>query len=411
MTLKEMREKRAKAIKEARALLDLADKESRAMTEEEDAQYTKLFNEADELRTKIEREERQREAERELAENLGEEEERNAAGGADRGEERGRTDHLLAVFRGFLTTGVVSGEGAQEFRDLSAGVSVEGGFLVVPETFVSLLIKAMDDMVIIRALANVIPMTNAASIGVPTLDQDPGDADWTTELDTGRNDDQMAFGKRVMQPHPMAKRIKISNQLLRTSALPAEALVRQRLAYKFGITQEKSYMIGNGDKKPLGIFTAHKEGISTARDISEDMTTTKPTADGLINVKYSLKTVYWNASNWIFHRDVMKEVAKLKDNQGQYIWRESVRDGEPDRVLGRPVRMSEYAPNTLTAGNYIGMLGDFSHYWILDSLVMQMQRLAELYAEKNQVGFIGRYEGDGAPVLEEAFARVRLAAA
>ena len=33
----------------------------------------------------------------------------------------------------------------------------------------------------------------------------------------------------------------------------------------------------------------------------------------------------------------------------------------------------------------------------------------ELYAESNQVGFIGRLECDGAPTLAEAFARVKLA--
>ena len=40
---------------------------------------------------------------------------------------------------------------------------------------------------------------------------------------------------------------------------------------------------------------------------------------------------------------------------------------------------------------------------------MQVQRLVELYAATNQVGFIGRLETDGMPVLEEAFSRVTLA--
>ena len=44
-----------------------------------------------------------------------------------------------------------------------------------------------------------------------------------------------------------------------------------------------------------------------------------------------------------------------------------------------------------------------------DALYMQVQRLNELYAETNQVGFIGRLETDGAPVLEEAFVRLKLA--
>ena len=40
---------------------------------------------------------------------------------------------------------------------------------------------------------------------------------------------------------------------------------------------------------------------------------------------------------------------------------------------------------------------------------MELQRLDELYAATNQVGFIGRMELDGMPVLAEAFTRVTLA--
>ena len=67
--------------------------------------------------------------------------------------------------------------------------------------------------------------------------------------------------------------------------------------------------------------------------------------------------------------------------------------------------ISEFVPNTFPTGQYVGILGDFSNYWIADALSMQVQRLNELYAETNQVGFIGRLETDGAPVLEEAFVR------
>lgn len=409
MTLKEMREKRSKLIRDARALLEKAGAEKRGMTDEEQVSYDRMFAEADELRGRIETEERQREAERDLEENLGEEEERAGGRGEDRGERRGQNDHLMATFRGWLVGGAVTGDGAEEFRSLSAGVNAEGGYLVVPEAFVNSLIKAMDDDVIIRQLATVIPMPNAASIGMPTLDADPSDADWTEELATGGEDSAMRLGKRSMVPHPMAKRIKLSRQLLRISALPAETIVKMRLAYKFGITQEKAYMIGDGNKKPLGLFMASNDGIPTNRDVVAENTTTAPTGDGLISTKYHLKAGYWNNANWIFHRDVMKENVKLKDADGQYMFRESLRAGEPDTLLGRPVRTSEFAPNTMTTGQYVGMLGDFSHYWILDALQMQLQRLEELYAETNQIGFIGRYEGDGAPVLAEAFARVQLA--
>ena len=71
--------------------------------------------------------------------------------------------------------------------------------------------------------------------------------------------------------------------------------------------------------------------------------------------------------------------------------------------------MSEYVPNTFTTGLYTGVLADWRFYWIADALDMTVQRLVELYARSNQIGFIGRKETDGMPVLAEAFARVKMA--
>jgi HK97 family phage major capsid protein len=185
--------------------------------------------------------------------------------------------------------------------------------------------------------------------------------------------------------------------------------VLDRLAYKFAVTQEKAFLTGSGAGRPLGVFTASPNGISTGRDVSTGNTTTAIGFDGLIEAKFTLKGQYWPRARWFFHRDAVKQVTKLKDGDGQYIWRQSVRDGEPDTLLGLPMTISEWAPNTFTTGLSVGLLGDFQHYWIADALSMQVQRLNELYAETNQVGFIGRLETDGAPVLEEAFVRVTLA--
>ena len=81
---------------------------------------------------------------------------------------------------------------------------------------------------------------------------------------------------------------------------------------------------------------------------------------------------------------------------------------DPDRLLGLPVGESEYVPNTFTTTLYVGVLGDFRWYWIADALDIEIQRLNELFAATNQVGFIARLKNDGMPVLEEAFARVQL---
>lgn len=270
------------------------------------------------------------------------------------------------------------------------------------------LIQAIDDQVFIRQWATPNTVTQAQSLGVPTLAADPADADWTSELGTGNEDSSMSFGKRELKPNPLAKRIKVSNRLLRLTP-EVESLVILRLAYKFGITYEKAGMTGNGANQPLGVFTASADGISTSRDMSTDNTATAFTTDGLKNAKYALKGGYWPRARWLFHRDGVKLLAKLKDGDGRYMWQNSIQLGQPDMLDGIPLFTSEYVPNTFTTGLYVGILGDFSYYWIADALDFSIQRLNELYAATNQTGFIGRLESDGMPVLEEAFVRVKLA--
>lgn len=405
--LRALREQRAKLIKDARALTDKAEAEKRELTGEEDAQFSKMFDDADKLKAKIDREEQLIEEERKLALGRFEETHRDPANPAPVKRARD-TEEYRTAFRRYILEGRQF-LNPEEIRALSAENPITGGYVVTPQQFLNELIKAIDDQVFIRRLARKIPVTAAASLGVPSLDADPADADWTSELATGSEDSTMAFGKRELHPYPLAKRIKISNKLLRVAALDPESLVRERLAYKFAVTEEKAFLLGTGAGQPLGVFTASNDGIPTSRDMSTDNTSTAITTDGLKNAKYNQKGGYWARMQWLFHRDGVKMIAKLKDTTNQYIWTDSIVEGEPDRLLGAPVNMSEFVPNTFTTGLYVGILGDFASYWIADAMQIELQRLVELYAETNQTGLIGRLECDGAPVLAEAFTRVKLA--
>lgn len=402
----ELREKRAKLVADARALNDKAVTEKRDLSKEESEQWSKMMDDQESLRKQIEAEERLIAAERDVAS------EEQRGGKTDPGSDEGKgqvhrraTPEYRTAFTAFLT----GRANPDQLRALQADIDTGGGFIVAPQQFVQTLIKAVDDEVFIRAVATKFQLSSADSMGAPSLDADPADADWTAEILTGNEDSTMAFGKRELRPHPLAKRIKISNKLLRVGAMSPEALATARLAYKFGITQEKAFQLGSGSNQPLGIFTASATGVPTSRDVSTGNTTTAVTMDGLINAKYSLKGGYLKKAKWLFHRDGIKMIAQLKDTTNQYLWQPSKKEGEPDMLLGLPLMQSEYTPNTFTTGLYVGMLADFSYYWIADALDMQIQRLTELYAETNQTGYIGRLETDGMPVLGEAFARVKLA--
>lgn len=301
-----------------------------------------------------------------------------------------------------------------EAKALRADSDVDGGFLVAPQQVLTQLIKFVDDAVVVRRYATVLQLDRAESLGAPALDTDLTDAEWTSELATGSEDSVSPFGKRELKPNPLAKRIKVSKKLLRQSTSNPDQMVRERMGYKFAVTQEKSYMTGTGANQPLGLFVASSMGISTGRDVTAAGATTIA-GDDLINTKFALKQQYWAKARWLLHRDVLKAVRKLKDSQNNYIWAPGLGPGGgltgglPPTLVDQPYDMSEYAPSSITSGKYTALLGDLSFYWIAEALQLEIQVLMELYAETNQVGYIGRMELDGMPVLEEAFSRLKQA--
>ena len=415
--IKETKEARAALVDEQRKLVDTADKEKREFSAEEETRYqaidadfeamtdqiTDLEKQVQERTVRLDalakREDDLKRAGKPVADRVSDPQDKKA--------DDNRSQDYSEAFNRALVHGL-SSLSRDEQRALSAGTQSEGGYLVVPEAFMTSFIQAVDNIAFVRQRATVIQVPNAASLGVPSLDSDPSDAEWTGELSGGNVDTDMSFGKRTLTPTPVKKLVKVSEKLVRIAPQNIDALIRARLAYKFGITHEKAFLTGPGDSgQPLGLFTASAKGITTARDVATDNIATAIKPDGLINAKYALKPQYHTKAEWIFHRDAVKMIRKMKDGNGDYLWKQGFGD-KSDTILEVPYHMSEYAPNTFTTGLYAGLLGDLSFYWIADALAMTIKVADQLYMESGQIGYFGNLESDGMPVLEEAFVRIKL---
>lgn len=415
MDIKQMRQRRGQIVAEQRAILAAAPDGILAKGSEDDVRFDKLTAEDETLERAIALEERDGKLSARAESDPEPTKPEPRSDPSAEPEARvapTATPEYRKAFARFLVNGdargLISVESRATANGLQADADTAGGFTVAPQQFVNELIKFADNEVAIRGAATVQRVESAASLGAPSLDADPEDGDWTQELTTVDFDSQMEFGKRELRPHELTKGIKVSRKLLRLSTLGVEQIVIDRLGYKFAVTQETAFMTGNGVNRPLGIFTASADGISTGRDITAASTSTF-TGDELINVLYSVKSQYQKSGQWILHRDSVKIVRKLKDGNGQYLWQPGLTGGQPSTILDRPYIQSEYAPNTYTTGLYTVAFGDLSKYWIADAEDLSVQRLVELYAATNQIGFIARGATDGMPVLEEAFARLKLA--
>ncbi len=311
------------------------------------------------------------------------------------------------AFRSYVSQGLSKMRDSEK-RDLQMDNDAAGGFAVIPEKMAKKIIMQKDDLLFARKHATKFQVPKAESMAAPEIDPDASDGEWTSELLTGTADSVLGFKKRALHPHPLVKKIKVSNKLRRASYLNFSDFIMGRLNAKIQSAEEAAFLSGTGSQSPMGIFVASDQGVSTDRDMSTDNTTTSVTADNLMEAQGHMKSQYLKNARWLFHRNGITKIRKLKDGEGNYLWRAGLSEGKPNTILGLPVDISENVPNTWTTGLYVGALIDWSCYWIVDALTMEVQVVDQLFAETNQTLYIVRSETDGCCVDEQGVVRVTL---
>ena len=432
MTIKELLEQAAKKRADAEAILNKADAEKRQMSTEESTNFDKLCDEADGHKREADGLQKAEDRRGRLA-GLKEAEGRAMSRltrdepPTRRGDTESRDQPIEIEFRGRKVE-IRPGTRAharcqtayrQEFssvlmgekRVLQSELDVDGGYLIAPEIFVLEVLRDLDNETFVRKYARKWNIDAGRKMTVPKRTAKANTFAWGGELTTPTADTAMKFGRKTLEPKYMSGLILVSRDLLESAATSVDAIVREELAINAAELEEQAFMTGNGSSQPLGAFTASPDGISTARDVSTGNTTTAITFDGLIEAVHALKLKYRASMGiaWMFSGAAIKMIRKLKDGNGQYLWQQSTQAGQPDRILNIPYIESEWVPSTFTTGQYVGILGDWTKYWIVDSNQMQLQVLLEKYAEDNENGYMVRRKVDGAPVVGEAFARVKLA--
>lgn len=412
-SLKELIDARNKAVADARKILDGA-KDGKLSAEQEE-QYNRADQEIDRLQTEIDQKRAQGNRQvppsrpglngsnQEVRLNLGKYRPEMVLSAGTPEHQRASKEYEES-FAYYLS----GGSCGRQSLGLQVSNKSKGGILA-PTTMAAGIIKFLDDMVFMRQLATVETLGSAVSLGAVSYDQDPNDADWTAEVRATDmdEDDSAQWGDREMVPHLLTKLVKWSEKLAR-SVPSLLTFIQQRMAYKFAVTEEKAYLTGDGNQKPLGVFVASNSGIPTSRDIVASAANAFA-SDDVWKVFFNLKEQYQRSATWIVSREFVSRLRRLKTTDNQYIWQPGM-NGVPGTICDRPYVMSEHCPATYTTGLYVAILADFkTGYWIADALDMSFQDVSLLFALKNQGGVKGSKETDGQPVLAEAFSRLVLA--
>ncbi len=389
----ELREKRAKAWDAAKQFLDAKRGADGMLSEEDTATYDKMEQDVMNLGKEIERLERQAAIDAELSKATSTPltGKPGAKMGKDEKEKTGRaSDEYKCSFWNAMR---VKAPMPSVLNALQEGTDSEGGYLV-PDEFERTLVEALEEENVFRTLAHVI-RTSSGDRKIPVV-ASKGSASWVDEEGAYQESDD-AFSQVSIGAYKLGTMIKVSEELLADSVFDLEAYISKEFARRIGSREEESFFNGDGKGKPLGILASAggaEVGVTAA-------SATAITADEVIDLFYSLKAPYRKNAVWLLNDATVKQIRKLKDSTGQYLWQPSLVAGTPDTILGRPVKTSAFMP-TAAAGAKTIAFGDFKYYWIADRQGRTFKKLSELFAATGQVGFMGTQRVDGKLILPEA---------
>jgi HK97 family phage major capsid protein len=136
---------------------------------------------------------------------------------------------------------------------------------------------------------------------------------------------------------------------------------------------------GGGTSTPQGVTIGGTKGADAA--------VSSITYDNLVDLQHSVDKNYRKNGTFMFNDNTLKVLRKLKDDQGRPIFQESMRDGEPSTILGKPYVVDNDMPDIGASAKSIAF-GDFNKYIVRRVRGYSVKRLTERYADNNQTGFL-----------------------
>ena len=390
-TINELRAKRAQAWEGAKAFLESHRNEKGFLSAEDDAAYTRMEQDIDALGKEIKRLERQQEIDAELNRPTSQpitEKPAAAAGIADTKQGR-KSDEYKTAFWNMMRSKAVTPD---VLNVLQIGTDADGGYLA-PDEFEHTLITALEEENIFRKFARTL-QTNSGDRLIPVVSSH-GKAEWMDENALVPESDDK-FAQMSVSAYKLGTFIKVSDELLNDAAFDIPNYIATEFARRMGAKEEEAFFVGDGVKKPTGIFA--DEG---GADVGVTLGSAAITADSLIDLFYSLRVPYRRNAVWIMNDSTVKAIRKLKDKNDQYLWQTALTAGTPDTILNRPIYTSPYVPE-IANGNKVMMFGDLKYYWVVDRQGRSFKRLNELFATTGQVGFMTTQRVDGKLTLSEA---------
>lgn len=280
-------------------------------------------------------------------------------------------DEHKTAFNDYVRKGSEANLAAFERKALSVGSDREGGY-AVPAQLSANIIKTIRESSPIRAIAGI-ETINSDSLEL-LVDKDEAGVGWVTETGTRAETTAPELAKIIIPVHEMYAEPRATQKLIDDSSIDVETWLAEKVAERFARLEASAFVNGNGVGQPRGVLTYPAGTAWGQLEQVNSGTSGAATADGLINLQGALISEYAANATWVMNRLILRDVRKLKDSQGQYLWQPGLGENVPESLLGRPIVKASDMP-TASANSLSVAFGDFKRgYQVVDRLGIRVLR-------------------------------------
>lgn len=376
--LKALKEKRASIYTSIDELRQATD--GREMTAEEQQRWDTMLSDYDKADKAVEAEERFMDIQRKQAE-------QEVAGRDHRlGEQLG--EEYRKAFADYILNGAsgISPESRATIEQ-RAGIAGLAGGVTIPTALASEIEIALKTYGGMFEAGTIINTSHGGDLIMPTINDTSAKATIVSEYDQSTKR-APSFGSVTLKAYTYRTPIiPVSQTLIQDSAFNLDAVLTSLLGDSFSRGVNEQLTTGDGTGKPTGIVTA-----ATACTAQAAATSIK--LDDIIDLIKSVNSAYARNGKFMFNRNTLWELAKIKDQTGRYIWQDSARDGTPATLFGKQYILNDDMAD-IGAGNASVLFGDLSKYKIRMVKSFSVVRLNELLAEYLAIGLFGFARVDG----------------
>ena len=301
---------------------------------------------------------------------------------------------------------------AQVNAAMSGGTPSEGGY-IAPTEWDRNIRKAMRETSPIRRMASIV-VTGVQAYSTVWSDGLWGSG-WVGETAARPATTTPTFQQLEFAHGEIYANAAITQRLLDDSEINVEEWLNREVKDEFARQEGMAFVAGNGVNKPRGFLTYVDGGASDGRHPGGNLTVVASgaadtlTADGLLDFAYSLPAPHRQGAAWIMNSSTAAVIAKMKDGNESFIWREGLVAGQPSTLLGYPVEIDEAMPNVAPDALPVAF-GNFSDGYVVNDR-LGTQVLRDPFTNKPFVQFYCTKRVGGGVLDPNAIRLLRVAAA